>query len=141
MRKYLYILLVLFPAALQAQDTIRVRSHKSDDYCWPAVYSKGVYYADSLPQAILTDDSKLELRVNEECPVKKRADVFVSSFELELKINGVPELLKVNSSFFTDKQKSSIRRIAPGSCFFIKNLVVHAPDGFRKMEDLKIFVK
>ena len=132
----------MFSNFLYAQDTVRVkRPARGDDYCWLMLYTKGVYYKDSLPADALSGESKVELRMNDACPLKKKADIFVSSFEIETIENGVLQSTKVESSFLTDQQKRRIRAIPPGGFFVIRNIVLHAPDQFRKMDNLKIFVK
>lgn len=124
-----------------AQDTIKIRRpERGDEYCWVNVYTKGSNYKDSIPLSVLTAGNKLELRFNETCPVMKKADVFVASFELELVINGSVQLSKAESSFFTDPQQRRLQLLKKGDTFKIKNMVIHAPDGFRKVNDLSIIV-
>lgn len=135
-------ILILWSTAVWAQDTIKIRRpNRGDEYCWVNVFAKGGYYKDTIPLSVLNANNKLELRFNETCPVMKKSDVFVASFELELTLNGNIQLSKAESSFFTEKQKSSLGLLKTGDAFKIKNMVIHAPDGFRKVEDLSIIVK
>lgn len=127
----------MFPAVLAAQDTIKVkRTGFGDEYCWLTIYTHKKIYKDSISALIMISDSKAELKINENCPRLKNYDVFVSSFEVEWK----GQVVKAESSFFTDKQKKMLKDIGPGDSFTIKNIVLHAPDAFKKMEEMKIAV-
>ena len=133
--------MILFSEGLLAQDTIKVRrSGRGDEYCWVNVFAKGAYFKDSIPLNIWKDNGKAELRINEACPLKKKNDIFVTSFEIELTVGGQKQVTKIESSFFTDKLKDKILLLNKGDSFLIRNIVMHAPDGFRKMDELKIYI-
>jgi hypothetical protein len=142
--RLLFSFFMLFlSAGMFGQDTVHVRKPHADDdrNCRLELCSKKGCFTDSMPAHFLQKDSKLELRINEECNTKKKSDVFVSSFELNTEINGISQSLNAQSSFFTDPQLRMITGLKPGDHFNIQNVVVHAPDGFRKMENLQIIIK
>jgi len=87
---------------------------------------------------MLSGEDVLELRINDECPVKKRADVFVSSFEIYAEDNGKTMFSTAQSSFFTGRQKKIIQQLKPRSSFWVRNILVHGPDGFRKIDNFKV---
>lgn len=129
--------LFLSPGFIVAQDTIKVkRANFGDEYCWLTIYTHKKVYRDSISVLVIISDDKAELQMNKNCPRLKNDDVFVSSFEVEWK----GQVIKAESSFFTDKQKKMLKDIGPGDSFTIKNVVLHAPDAFKKMEDMKIAV-
>ncbi|HEX8515408.1 MAG TPA: hypothetical protein VF868_04355 [Bacteroidia bacterium] len=124
-----------------AQDTVKVRRPDDDRFCTLMLCLKNECFADTIPAHILRSDQKFELRINEKCNAKKRTDVFVKSFESIIITDGVKEQMAIHSSFFTERQMKAIRNLKPGQSVEIKNVVVHGPDAFRKMEDIKFTIK
>lgn len=125
---------------LPAQDSIKVRKPgHGDEYCWPVIVAGGEHFISTLSLKALADDSTMELRINDDCPVKKRSDIFIANFEIAADSGGSWSLA-AQSSFFTGPQKKRLQRLRPGESFFVKNIVVHAPDGFRKMDNFKIIL-
>ncbi len=135
----LFVILLLCDIAL-AQDTVRVRKEEraGDEYCWPEIYAGGSSFIDTIPQNMVTEGNNLELRINDNCPVKKKSDVFVVSFEIMVDPGTGIKFSSAQSSFFTDRQKKLIRNLKPGSFFTVRNIVIHAPDGFKKIDNFKV---
>jgi hypothetical protein len=94
-----------------------------------------------LPDSKIRKDQKLELRINNKCNAKRRSDVFVNTFEVSAVIDGKTLTSTAQSSFFTEPQMKIIRALKPGGSFSINNVTVHAPDAFRKIENIKIMLK
>jgi hypothetical protein len=139
--KFLLLLMVLLLCdAVQAQDTVRVRREEStgDQYCWPEIYASGSRFMDTIPQSLVTNGNNMELQINADCPVKKKSDVFIVSFEIAVDAGAGIKFSSAESSFFTDRQKKLIQKLKPGDSFTIRNIVVHAPDGFKKIDNFKV---
>jgi hypothetical protein len=126
---------------LSAQDTVKVRRPDDDRFCTLILCIRGQCFADSLPDSKIRKDQKLELRINDKCNAKKRSDVFVYSFEVSAVIDGKTLTSVAQSSFFTEPQMKILRSLKPGESFSIKDVTVHAPDAFRKIENIKIIIK
>ncbi|MDF2438328.1 MAG: hypothetical protein K0Q95_2704 [Bacteroidota bacterium] len=128
---------------LFAQDTVRVRKPgvNDDRFCTLLICSKKQCYPDTIPFSFFADDKKAELRIDDRCEAKKRSDIFVASFEISSDINKIHRSSVAHSSFFTGPQLKILRDLKPGETFNVSNVIVHAPDGFRKVEDLKIYIK
>ncbi len=128
-------------ASAFSQDTIRLNRHERYDLnCELLIGFKKSNYTDSIPLSVFNDDGKPELRLNEKCTVRKKFDVFVSSFELNT-MNESGQVVSSQSSFFSGPQKKLIQQLSAGDFIILKNIVIHAPDGFKKMEEMKIFLK
>ena len=144
MQKILSVIFLLtIGNSLFAQDTLKVRKYSPDDdrYCRLELCARKECYRDTVPLSFFTDDKKPEVRINDDCGARKKTDVFISSFEIKAEINGVKKSSIAQSSFFTDPQLKIIRSLKAGEIFTVSNVVVHAPDGFKKMEDLTIVIK
>jgi hypothetical protein len=126
---------------LAAQDTVKVRRPDDDRFCTLVICIRGRCFADSLPDPYLRKEQKLELRINDKCNAKKRSDVFVNSFEILAVKDGKTFTSVAQSSFFTEPQMKILRSLKAGELFSINNVTVHAPDGFRKIENIKIIIK
>ena len=137
---YLLMLFYLYLCnPLLAQDSIRVRKTvPGDEYCWPVIAAGQQHAADSLSFSILQGDNSIELRINDECPAKKKADVFVASFEITVDTGSGRQSIAASSSFFSGPQRKLLLTLRPGQEFMVKNIVIHAPDGFRKMDNFKV---
>ncbi|MCW3086104.1 MAG: hypothetical protein JWP12_3470 [Bacteroidetes bacterium] len=136
----LFVILLLCNVAL-AQDTVHVRREgRMDDEasCGPEIYASGSSFTDTIPQSLVTGGNNLELRINADCPVKKKSDVFIVSFEIVVDAGAGIKFSSAESSFFTDRQKKLIQKLKPGDSFTIRNIVVHAPDGFKKIDNFKV---
>jgi hypothetical protein len=140
-RIFFIVLFLMFINVSFAQDTVKVRRPDDDRYCTLLLCVKKTCYTDSIPKELVSSDQKTELRINDRCNAKKRTDVFVSSFEVWTESNGVIRSETAHSSFFTDPQLKIIRSLEKGQSFEIKNVVVHAPDAFKKMDNIKIIIK
>ena len=137
----LFVLFFIFTNTSFAQDTIKIKkNYLSDEDCKLILCFKKQCLSDSIPAKLFLNENNIELRISEKCQAKKKFDVFVSSFELWIDNNGKKEFSTAQSSFFTDIQKRSVQNIKSGGSFVLKNIVVHAPDGFKKMDDLYITV-
>lgn len=133
------VMFFLFSLSLSAQDSIKIRkAPHGDEYCWPVIATGNGHSTDSLSLQALQGDNIIELRINDDCPVKKKADVFVISFEIGVDTEGRSQSIAVPSSFFNGPQKKLILSLQPGQFFMVKNIVIHAPDGFRKMDNFKV---
>jgi hypothetical protein len=141
MRTLTLAVLILFGSFSMAQDTLKVRRPDDDRFCTLMLCVKKDCWSDSISKNILSLDNKIELRINDKCNAKKKADVFVKSFEIWTENNGVKNFENAQSSFFTDPQLKILRKLKNGDTFEIRNVLVHAPDGFRKMENIKIILK
>lgn len=121
-----------------AQDTIKIKKHADtdDSNCMLLLCIKKACFTDSISKSYFESDTNIELRINDDCKTKLRSDVFVSSFELSVNSQSIA----AQSSFLTDPQKKIIKKLKPGDSFALKNIVVHAPDGFRKMNDLQLIL-
>jgi hypothetical protein len=128
---------------LFAQDTVRVKKRgvNDDRYCTLLICSKKECYTDTVLLSFFSGDKKIELRINDRCEAKKRSDIFVSSFEISTDINKVHRSFVAQSSFFTGPQLKIIHDLKPGEMFNVSNVIIHGPDAFRKMDDLKIYIK
>lgn len=126
---------------LPAQDTVKVRRPDDDRFCTLIICVKDRCFTDSLPDIKIRKDQKLELRINDKCNAKKRSDVFVYSFEVSAVIDGKILTSVAQSSFFTEPQMKILRLLKPGESFSINNVALHAPDAFRKIENIKIIIK
>lgn len=141
-KNILAVLLFFFTAGnLFSQDTVRIKRPEDDRYCTLKICTKKNCFTDSMPAKVFSDDENVELRIDDRCDTKKRTDVFVSSFELWVEVDGDWRSVSAQSSFFTGPQKLRIRALKRGESFTIRNVVIHAPDGFKKMENLKIILK
>lgn len=141
LKNILAVLLFFFAVETSfSQDTVRIKRPEDDRYCTLMICVKKSCFTDSMPERLFSDDVNIELRINDKCDTKKRADVFVSSFELSAEADN-SRSLSAQSSFFTGPQKTLIRAMKPGEFFIIKNVIVHGPDGFKKMENMKIILK
>jgi hypothetical protein len=123
---------------LSAQDTIKIHRPEDDRYCSLQICIKKECFTDSIPLAVLTGDINMELSINDRCDTKKHADVFVASFEVW---TDGRQALTAHSSFFTGSQKKMMLGLQKGEAFTVKNVVVHAPDGFAKMDSLRVIIK
>jgi hypothetical protein len=136
-----FVLLVIFSGNfLFAQDTLRIQRPEDDRYCTLLLCTRDGCFADSIPLEKFSGEGNVELRINDRCDSKKHYDVFVTSFE----ITTITDTLHSNasqSSFFTGTQKKMISRLKKGDAVTIKNIAVHAPDGFKKIEPLQIIIK
>jgi len=133
-----FFLCLLAANALQAQDTVRIRRPEDDRYCKLRICIKKECFTDSIPLSALSGDINMELSIDDRCDTKKHADVFVASFEV---CTDDRKVIAAYSSFFTGAQKRMIRSLSKGEAFTIKNVVVHAPDGFAKMDTLRVIIK
>ncbi|MDQ3047550.1 MAG: hypothetical protein M3R27_08395 [Bacteroidota bacterium] len=137
----LFAIVLFLSESASSQDTIRVnRPDRYDLNCELLIGLKKSSYTDSIPLSVFSDDGKPEIRLNEKCTIRKKFDVFVSSFELHPG-DQQGSVISSQSSFFSGPQKKLIRKLSPGDSIILKNIVIHAPDGFKKMEDLKIYLK
>lgn len=139
------ICIVVFLTALSftlgAQDTIKIKRAAIDDSkCRLLICAKKACFTDSISINYFLTDTNIELRINDDCKTKNKSDVFVSSFEAAVMAGKQRQSYGAQSSFFTDPQKKIIRKLKPGESFEIKNIVVHAPDGFRRMNDLQLIL-
>jgi hypothetical protein len=141
MRILISMMLVFYGSFLMAQDTLKVKRPDDDRFCTLLICVKKDCWSDSIPTNILSLDNKIELRINDKCNAKKKADVFVKSFEVWTETNGQKNFENAQSSFFTDPQLKIIRKLKKGDAFEVKNVLVHGPDGFRKMDNIKIILK
>ncbi|MCW3103731.1 MAG: hypothetical protein JWO09_2171 [Bacteroidetes bacterium] len=126
---------------LQAQDTVRIRRPEDDRYCTLRICIKKECFTDSIPLSALSGDVNMELTIDDRCDTKKHADVFVASFELWAGSGVTAHSLMAYSSFFTGSQKKMLLNLKKGEAFTVKNVVVHAPDGFAKMDSLRVIIK
>lgn len=142
-KQWLALLFLIAGTALFAQDTVRVRKSTEDEerYCTLQICCKKECFSDTVPLSFFNEDAKPELRINDDCLVKKRAEVFVSSFEVSTDINNVHRSSTAQSSFFTGPQLNIISSVKKGETFNLSNVTVHGPDGFSRMENLKITIK
>ncbi|MCW3072572.1 MAG: hypothetical protein JWO44_2462 [Bacteroidetes bacterium] len=133
-----FFLFLLAANLLQAQDTIRIQRPEDDRYCSLQLCIKKECFTDSIPLSVLSGDINMELTINDRCDTKKHADVFVTSFEVW---TDDKQAITAHSSFFTGMQKKKILGLSKGEAFTIKNVVVHAPDGFTKFDSLRVIIK
>jgi hypothetical protein len=140
--RLLFSCLLLLSLGACAQDTLKIR--KVRDYysdCYWQLSVNNNYYSDTIPKSFFTSDSKIELRMFKNCEAGKRNDIFVSSFQIEGKINDQDVMAMAPSSFITEEQKKIIVKLNAGMKFSITNINVHGPDGFRKAQDLEFYLK
>ncbi len=138
MKLSLFFSFLMVCGTIASQDTIKIkRDVNYDKNCFLVVCINKECFTDSISKKLFFGDNNIELRMNSDCTVNKKFDIFVSSFEA---FNGEGQYSNAQSSFFTDPQKRIIQKIKPKDILLLKNIIVHAPDGFKKMDDLKIVV-
>ena len=134
----IFSVLFLFGSYAIAQDTIKIeRPSNYDANCVVEICLDDKCYSDSIPKKIFVTQKNIELRMNGICTVKKKSDVFISSFEIWSDSDS-HKFYSSQSNFMNGAQKKIIQKKNLGGFFKIKNILVHAPDGFRKMEDIEI---
>lgn len=135
--KYTFFLLFI-ASELFSQDTIKIQ--RPDDYypCNIVVCIGSDCYADSMPRKLFFSNNNIEVRINSVCKANQKHDIFVSAFEVWNKNKNNPSFSSASSSFMNDAQKKIIQNIKMGDSFYIKNISLHSPDGFRKRENVEI---
>lgn len=137
MKKYFLIFCFFTLKISFSQDTIKIkRPADYDANCELQLCIKNECFSDSIPLTFFNKNINIELRFTGECTIKKSRDIFVSSFEITVSDDNNSTFVKAESSFMNSEQKNAISSLKKGQYFYIKNVVVHAPDNFRKMSDM-----
>lgn len=137
-QKLISIFLLLCSFAT-AQDTIKIaRPDNYDANCVLEICAGDKCYSDSIPRKIFFSQNNIELRMNGICTVKKKSDVFVSSFEIWENKKESPQYASASSSFMNSAQKKVIQKINLGKSFIINNITLHGPDGIRKRDNIEV---
>ena len=133
----LIIVFLFLCSFANAQDTIKVK--RPDDYypCKLVVCVGADCYTDSMPKKVFFK-SNVELRISNTCKAKLKNDIFISSFEVWNNKKESPQFAIASSSFMNVAQKKIIQKISIGDSFIIKNVSLHAPDGFNKKDNIEI---